>query len=104
MTMPRYKSDKSIMMAAWYKSRNDNNKFDNNEDKVCLLLRWKMSFGRSRVRLHARSQAGLHTKSHDCRFCDPGVIKELTLLFNITLTGFFLSMSSICQVVSKAFL
>ena len=30
-----------MMTAAYYKSGNDNDKFDNNKDKVCLLLkRW----------------------------------------------------------------
>ena len=38
MTMPYYKSGKSMMIAACYKSSNDNNKFDNNEDKICLFL------------------------------------------------------------------
>ena len=43
--MPCYKSGKSMIMAAHYKCGNDNdksdnnNEFDNNEDKVCLLLR-----------------------------------------------------------------
>ena len=47
MTMPRYKNSKSMMTAAYYKSGNDDNKYDNNdesdnnEDKVCSLLkRW----------------------------------------------------------------
>ena len=34
MTMPPYKNSKSIMTEACYKSGNDNNKFDNNKDKV----------------------------------------------------------------------
>ena len=38
MTMPYYKSGKSMLMAARYKSGN-NDKSDNNEDKICLLLR-----------------------------------------------------------------
>ena len=37
--MPCYKSGKSIMTTACYKSGNDDDKSDNNEDKVCLLLR-----------------------------------------------------------------
>ena len=37
MTTPCYKSGKSIMTVACYKSGND--KSDNNEDNVCLLLR-----------------------------------------------------------------
>ena len=37
MTMPRYKSGKSIMTATCYKNIND--KSDNNKDKVYLLLR-----------------------------------------------------------------
>ena len=47
MTMPRYKSGESMMTVACYESGNDddksdnNDKFDNNEDKVCSLLkRW----------------------------------------------------------------
>ena len=41
MTIPWYKSGKSIMTAAYYKSGNDDNKFDNNKYKVYLLLkRW----------------------------------------------------------------
>ena len=39
MTMPYYKSDKSIMTAACNKSGVDNDKSDNNEDKICLLLK-----------------------------------------------------------------
>ena len=32
-----------MMMAACYESNNDNNKSDNKEDKVCLLLgRWNL--------------------------------------------------------------
>ena len=34
-----YKSGESIMMAACYKSDNNDNESDNNENKVCLLLR-----------------------------------------------------------------
>ena len=43
--MPRYESGESMMMPVYYKSGNyddksdNNDKFDNNEDKVCLLLR-----------------------------------------------------------------
>ena len=41
MTMPHYKNGKPIMTAACYKSGNDNDKSDNNEDKICSLLkRW----------------------------------------------------------------
>ena len=36
--MPYYKNGDSMMMAARHKSGNDD-KFDNNKDKVCLLLR-----------------------------------------------------------------
>ena len=36
--MPCYESGKSIMMTACYKS-NDNNKSDNNKDKIYLLLK-----------------------------------------------------------------
>ena len=39
MTMPCYKSSKLMMTAACYKNGDDNDKFNNNEDKVCLLLR-----------------------------------------------------------------
>ena len=38
MTMPYYKSGKSILTMVCYKNGNDN-KFDNNEDKVYLVLR-----------------------------------------------------------------
>ena len=38
MTMPCYKIGKSLMTVAYYES-NNNDKFDNNKDKVCLLLR-----------------------------------------------------------------
>ena len=39
--MPCYKSGKSIMLPTSYKSGNDDNKSDNNEDKIGLLLkRW----------------------------------------------------------------
>ena len=39
--MPCYKKGKLIIMTACYKSGNDDNKSDNNEDKICLLLkRW----------------------------------------------------------------
>ena len=34
-----YNSGKSMITAIHYKSDNDNEKSDNNEDKVCLLLR-----------------------------------------------------------------
>ena len=34
-----YKSGKSIIMVACYNSGKDDDKFDNNEDKLCLLLR-----------------------------------------------------------------
>ena len=43
--MPCYKTSKSMMTAACYKSGNNNDKSynndksDNNEDKICLLLR-----------------------------------------------------------------
>ena len=43
--MPCYKSGKSMMTVAYYKSGNkddksdNNDEFDNNEDKVCLFLR-----------------------------------------------------------------
>ena len=39
MTMPCYKNGKSMITAACYKSGNDDNKSDNNKDKICLLLR-----------------------------------------------------------------
>ena len=39
MTMFCYKNDKSIMTAVCYKSGDDNDKSDNNEDKICLLLK-----------------------------------------------------------------
>ena len=39
MTTPCYEIGKSIMTAACYKSGNDNDEFDNNKDKVCLLLK-----------------------------------------------------------------
>ena len=38
MTMPCYKSGKSIITGACCKSGNDDDKFDNNKDKVYLLL------------------------------------------------------------------
>ena len=41
--------------------------FDNNEDKVCSLL--KNDVSRSCVRSHARSRVG----SHDHGYCDYGV-------------------------------
>ena len=34
-----YKSGKLMMTADCYKSGNNDNKFDNNKDKICLLLR-----------------------------------------------------------------
>ena len=38
-----YKSGKSMIKVACYKSGNDNDKSNNNEDKVCLLLkRWSL--------------------------------------------------------------
>ena len=37
MTMSCYNSSKLMITAACYKSGND--KFDNNENKICLLLR-----------------------------------------------------------------
>ena len=41
--MPYYESDKSMITIACYKSGNDNDKSDNNEDKICLLLkRWDL--------------------------------------------------------------
>ena len=39
MTMPCYKNGKSIITAAHYKSGNNDDKSDNNEDKVYSLLR-----------------------------------------------------------------
>ena len=39
MTMPCYENGKLMMTAAYYKSGNNNDKSDINEDKVCLLLR-----------------------------------------------------------------
>ena len=40
MTMPHYKSGKLMMIATYYKSGNDDNdKSDNNKDKVCLFLK-----------------------------------------------------------------
>ena len=45
ITIPCYKSDKSMMTAACYESGNDNDKSNNNdkshnnEDKICLLLK-----------------------------------------------------------------
>ena len=41
MTTPRYKSGKSIIMAVCYQSGNNDDKSDNNKDKIYLLLkRW----------------------------------------------------------------
>ena len=37
--MACYESGKSMITAACYNSGNNNDKFDNNKDKVCLLLR-----------------------------------------------------------------
>ena len=34
-----YKSSESMMTTACYKSGNDNDKSENNKDKVCLLLK-----------------------------------------------------------------
>ena len=39
MTMPCYKSGKSIMTAVCYKSGNDDDKSNDNEDKVDLVLK-----------------------------------------------------------------
>ena len=39
MIAPHYKSGKSMMTAACYNNGNDNDKSDNNEDEVCLLVR-----------------------------------------------------------------
>ena len=39
MTMPYYKNGESIMITACYKSGDNDDKSDNNEDKNCLLLR-----------------------------------------------------------------
>ena len=41
MTTVCYKNTKSMMMAVCYKSGNDN-KFDNNEDKVCLSKKMRL--------------------------------------------------------------
>ena len=39
--MPCYKSGESMMTAACFESGDDDDKFDNNKDKICLLLkRW----------------------------------------------------------------
>ena len=54
-----------MMIAAHYKSGNNNNKSDNNEDKV----------GGSRARPHTKSRA----RSHDNRSCDYGVTLEVFL-------------------------
>ena len=37
--MPYDESGDSMLIRACYKNGNDNNKFDNNKDEVCLLLR-----------------------------------------------------------------
>ena len=37
--MPCYESGESIMRAACYKIGNNNDKFDNNKDKVCSFLK-----------------------------------------------------------------
>ena len=37
--MPHYKNSKLIMMAAYCKSGDNDDKSDNNENKVCLLLK-----------------------------------------------------------------
>ena len=37
--MLHYKNGELIMTLAYYKSGNNDNKSDNNEDKVCLLLK-----------------------------------------------------------------
>ena len=73
MTMPCYKNGESLMMAACYKSSNNDDKSDNNEDKVCLLSK-KIRFGESCVKSHARSYARLHARSYDHRSCNNGVI------------------------------
>ena len=39
MTMPCYKSGKSIMTAVCYESGNNNDESNNNKDKICLLLK-----------------------------------------------------------------
>ena len=39
MTMPCYKNGKSLITATCYKNGDNDNKSDNNEDKICLLLR-----------------------------------------------------------------
>ena len=61
--------------------------FNDNKDKVCLLL--KDNVGGSRVRSHTRSRAG----SHDHRFHDYGVT-----------IAFFFDMSSDKQVILKNYL
>ena len=72
--------------------------FDNNEDKVYLLL--KNDIGRSRIELRARS----HVELYDHRSCDHGVtlidIHVLTpkndlIFYLITFSGLTLSHSSI---------
>ena len=55
------------MTTAYYKSDN-NNKSDNNEDKICRF--WKNEVGRSRVKSYTRSCDKLHARLHDHRSCD----------------------------------
>ena len=69
------------MTAAYYKSGDDNDKSDNNKDKVCLLLN-KIRFGESNV----RSRTRLHARSDNHRSYNHGVILILISLFYPPLT------------------
>ena len=68
------------MMTATYYESGNYDEFDNNEDKICLLL--KDSIDRSHVKSHA--------KSHDFGSCEYGI----TIVF-------FFGMSSDEQIIVK---
>ena len=82
--MPCYESSKSVMTVTCYKSGND--KSDNNENKVCLLLkRWGLvshilNYMLDQILDHMLAS---HAKSHDNRSCDHGIIKEKISWFKI---------------------
>ena len=69
MTMPYYKSGKLMIITACYKSDNGDDESDNNKNNVCLLFK-KMRFDKSYIKSYTR----LHTRSHDYKFCDHGII------------------------------
>ena len=62
MTIPSNKSDKLMMTAAYYKSVN-NDKSDNNEDKIAG----------SNIQLYARSRARSYAKLYDYKSFDHNI-------------------------------